>query len=122
MGQVDSEVVLTPDARAAKSARLLLGEFAGPHVGRGMLADAQLLVTELVANSFVHGGLTTDERIVVRVTLTADALRLEVHNPGTAGTIEADRGHGLEMVSRVSESWGVQRDHDTCVWAELARC
>jgi anti-sigma regulatory factor (Ser/Thr protein kinase) len=121
MGQVDSELVLTPDARAAKSARTLLSDCAGPFVGPRLLGDAQLLVTELVANSFVHGDLSAQDRIRVRVHLTAAMLRLEVRNPGIAGTIAPDRGHGLEMVDRISASWGVERGFDTCVWAEIAR-
>ncbi len=128
MDEADSELVLTSSATASKAARTMLVDRAGPFVTARVLGDAKLLVTELVANSFAHGALGVQDRIVVRMHLTAAVLRLEVSNPGTAGTIETNGkdpkgriGHGLEMVRRLSQTWGVERGPDTCVWAELAR-
>ena len=128
MDEADNELVLTSAATASKVARTMLVDCAGPFVTARVLGDAKLLVTELVANSFVHGALGAHDRIVVRMRLTAAVLRLEVRNPGTAGTIETNGkdpkgrlGHGLEMVRRLSRTWGVERGPDTCVWAEIAR-
>ena len=93
-----------------------------------MLSDAQLLVSELVTNSLVHGGIGDHEGIVVRIQLDSEALQLEVRNPGVTGTIasnggdpERGRGFGLDLVSLLSTDWGVRRDGNTAVWAEVSR-
>jgi anti-sigma regulatory factor (Ser/Thr protein kinase) len=123
-----TQIVLPADRKAPGAARALLGLCLGSLLGARMLDDAQLLVSEVVTNSIVHGALGDGASIVVRVHLAADALRLEVHNPGITGTIaagggdlEGGRGFGLELVSLLSTRWGVRRDVDTCVWVEMAR-
>ena len=123
-----TQVVLPADRRAPSAARTLLGLCFGPLLDARVLTDAQLLVSELVTNSLVHGWIGDDEGIVVRIRLDSEALRLEVRNPGVTGTIasnggDAGRGHGfgLELVSLLSTDWGVHRDGDTTVWAEVSR-
>jgi anti-sigma regulatory factor (Ser/Thr protein kinase) len=123
-----TQIVLPADPRAPSAARTLLGLCVGPLLDTRVLSDAQLLVSELVTNSLVHGGLGVDEGIVVRIQLDSDALRLEVRNPGVTGTIASNggdpmlgRGFGLDLVSLLSADWGVRRDGDTAVWAEVSR-
>jgi hypothetical protein len=53
-------------------------------------------------------------------------LRLEIDNPGAAGTIAArdpdsERdGFGLRIVETLADAWGVSRKGHTRVWVELA--
>jgi len=51
-----------------------------------------------------------------------------VRNPGVTGTIASNggdpvrgRGFGLDLVSLLSADWGVRRDGNTAVWAEMSR-
>lgn len=91
------------------------------------LTEAQLLVSELVANSVTHAGLGADERILLEVVVRAGRLRIEVTDPG-AGFFPGRRGMrapefggwGLRLVDQLSRRWGVLRDHRTHVWFELA--
>ena len=94
---------------------------------RRCLADAQLLVAELVANSVRHADAAADAAISVRGHLRADVLCLEVGDRGTSGSIsrrapdlERGGGFGLNLVETLSWRWGVHRDAGTHVWAELA--
>jgi hypothetical protein len=122
------QLVLPVGPGAPTSARKLLARCVGPHVGARVLADAELLASELVTNGVLHSGLKSDASLVVRLRLDADALRLEVTNPGVGGSVAShggapDRGdgYGLEIVALLSADWGVRRGEDTCVWAEMAR-
>jgi anti-sigma regulatory factor (Ser/Thr protein kinase) len=122
------EVVLPADRSAPAAARTLLDLCAGTLHDARLLSDAQLVVSELVTNSLVHGGLGGEDSIVVRLEQDADTLRLEVRNPGVVGEIAAnggDRrrgcGYGLGLVTLLSTAWGVRRDQDTCVWVEMRR-
>jgi anti-sigma regulatory factor (Ser/Thr protein kinase) len=97
------------------------------HVSETMLADAQLLVVELVANSVRHGNAPPDAVVRVRAQIGADVVLLEVEDRGTAGSVarrapdlEHGGGFGLHVVEALSRRWGVNRDAGTRVWAELA--
>jgi anti-sigma regulatory factor (Ser/Thr protein kinase) len=123
-----SQVALPANRKAPSAARTLLALCVGAHLGERVLSDAQLLITELVTNSLVHAQLGEQDSIVVRIRLDAHTLRLAVVNPGNRGTIategsdpENGRGFGLDLVSALSTDWGVRRDEDTCVWADVAR-
>jgi two-component sensor histidine kinase len=95
-------------------------------VDRRVLADAELVVSELVTNSVKHAGLGLDESVRVGATITDGVLRLEVDNPGAAGTIVAHdpdserTGFGLRIVDTLADAWGVSREGHTRVWVELA--
>jgi serine/threonine-protein kinase RsbW len=110
--------------QAASAARTTVADALTGQVDAGVLADAQLVVCELVTNSLRHAELAAHELVRVRATIRDGFVRIEVDNPGTAGTIAVrepnfDRGDGLGVVEAVAHSWGVVRDDDTRVWAEL---
>jgi len=110
------------DDNAPATARHALQELAGT-LDAGLLDDAGLLVTELVANSVRHGA---GDRVHVSLEpAPGGALRCEVVDeghgfepqarsapPGEAG------GYGLFLVEKLSSSWGVE--NHTHVWFELA--
>ena len=86
---------------------------------------ALLIVSELVSNCVRHAHIAGDEPLQLHGWLAADAVRLEVWDPGTEGTVAARQGDdlggfGLALVARLSRDWGVDRDaRGTTVWLEL---
>jgi anti-sigma regulatory factor (Ser/Thr protein kinase) len=118
------DIVSTPDAPAA--ARAAVSAWIGHRLADAMLVDLRLLVGELVANSVVHADVPTGSVVSVRAHVHAGALRVDVGDCGSGGTIAvrtpdlADGGgFGLNVVNVVSRRWGVHRDAGTHVWAEL---
>jgi two-component sensor histidine kinase len=85
------------------------------------LADAVLVLDELVSNALCHGA------VPVRVRLARDAGHLLVEvtdaspRPARQRPPDIDGGRGLLLVDACSRRWGQWR-HDTgkTVWAELA--
>lgn len=99
--------------------RVLVGWDLAP----GTLADAMLVIEELVANVVDHA------RTAFRLTLvrSRDALRIEVDDEGAGGPLlqpldlRAARGRGLQLVDAVAQAWGCDtRGRGKRVWAELA--
>lgn len=123
MAPVQLRVPLT--AAAAATIRHAIGDALAGHVPNRTVADAQLVLSELVTNSFRHAGL--DGRAVLRIaaSLTGGVLRIEVVNDGRDGTVAVrpptvrGGGFGLNLVEMLSRAWGVERNGSTCVWVEL---
>ncbi|MEU9593876.1 ATP-binding protein [Streptomyces sp. NPDC048193] len=100
------------------------------HLGAWGLQDlvdeAQLCVSELVANVITHVGTGTPTTLAVR--LDGTSLRIEVHDPDTralptlvAADFESEGGRGMALVGAVTDRWGVQLGADRKVtWCELA--
>ena len=87
------------------------------------VADATLLASELVSNVILHAG-TSFEVLVDRF---ADRLRVTVCDESTeppsvrAPGPEEVGGRGLLLVTRLSDRWGFEADHQgKSVWFELA--
>jgi anti-sigma regulatory factor (Ser/Thr protein kinase) len=123
-----AEVGLPADVAAPGAARMLIAHCMTGLVGRRVVTDAQLLASELVTNSLRHGGLRDDDPVVVRVSLSAEALRLEVENAGTVGVVAAkppdsqsSGGFGLALVEALAARWGVRRALSTIVWFDMTR-
>lgn len=97
------------------------------HLGAsdGVLADHELVVSELVANAVVHG--RGPIRLTVTVTDTAVEGSVADHGPGrpaltrTCGEEETDHGRGLMIVDALAE-WGWRPADDgpgKSVWYRL---
>jgi len=92
------------------------------------LRDAQLVISELVANAVRHGG-RTGQPILLTVRATPEVMRVEVSDDGQgfdeAPLAEApdDRGGGwgLPIVAALAHRWGVDRGAATTVWFEIDR-
>jgi anti-sigma regulatory factor (Ser/Thr protein kinase) len=111
---------------APVAARSMVTQALTGRVDRCVLADAGLMVSELVTNSVKHAALSADDFVRVDAAVSAGVLHLEVDNPGVAGTIAARDpdseldGFGLGIVDTLADAWGVSRDGHTRVWVELA--
>jgi serine/threonine-protein kinase RsbW len=120
------DVAFAAVPQAASAARRAVADALIGRVDGDVLADAELVVCELVTNSVRHAGLAAYELIRVSATISDGVVRIEVGNPGTVGTIvarepdlERGGGFGLGIVEAVAHGWGVVRDDHTRVWVEL---
>jgi anti-sigma regulatory factor (Ser/Thr protein kinase) len=112
-------------AAARKALATLNGDL---HLVSGArLADAQLLVTELVSNAVRNG---TDDSVALVARVTPSTLRVEVANAGSgfdpaqvpAPSHERPGGWGLRIVDVLAPRWGVEPHADgVLVWFELDR-
>jgi len=122
------EAPLGLDARAPAAARIVVADCLRGRVAASALANAQLVMSELVTNSVCHSGAAADG--TVRVRLTGTMIGLEVEDRGRGGVIaprspdlESGGGFGLNIVQALSERWGLERvvAGGTRVWAQLPR-
>jgi anti-sigma regulatory factor (Ser/Thr protein kinase) len=107
---------------SASQARLFLDQVR-EEVTPAVLEDARLLVSELVANAVEH--VTEEGDIELRISVSADTLRVEVLDPGPSFTPpvrsrESDRGWGLHFTQLLAARWAVDHDGRKRVWFELA--
>ncbi|MCA1843453.1 MAG: response regulator, partial [Actinobacteria bacterium] len=118
-------LLLGPDPRDVATARRFVIERCRDWGCGTVVEEAELVVSELVTNAFVHG----DSRCELRVGLTDAALRLQVldHGPGMPDPQDAahgdEHGRGLLLVSVLCCAWGVEAlpGGGKIVWAELLR-
>ncbi|WP_436987797.1 ATP-binding protein [Streptomyces sp. enrichment culture] len=91
-----------------------------------LVDEAQLCLSELVANVITHVGPGTPATLAV--SLNGTHLRIEVHDPdtralpilGDAG-LDAEGGRGIALVDALADRWGVLLCPDRKVtWCELA--
>jgi anti-sigma regulatory factor (Ser/Thr protein kinase) len=123
-----AEIHLRIDERAPATARAVLAGTLHDQVPALVLEQAQLLASEIVANSVLHCGATPDDTLVFRVELSSRVVRVEVEDPGQGATIaprppDLERGgsFGLNLIKTLSESWGITRSSTgTRVWAQVA--
>jgi serine/threonine-protein kinase RsbW len=120
------EITLTGELDAPARARAAITAWMVGHVAATMLADAQLVVGELVTNSVRHADTPDDAVVRVRAEIRGDALHLQVEDRGSNGSITRRApdlrnggGFGLNMVEELSRRWGVDRAAGTRVWAEI---
>jgi anti-sigma regulatory factor (Ser/Thr protein kinase) len=120
------EAVLAVSPSAPATVRAAMTRWLKDQVPGEVLEDARLLASELVANSIGHADLPLEASLHFAVQLTDGALRVEVRDPGTTGTIaprEPDRelggGFGLYLVDLLATRWGVNRTGGTHVWFEV---
>jgi anti-sigma regulatory factor (Ser/Thr protein kinase) len=120
----ESVLTLQRTVGAPREARERIRRHAAT-LGAQRTEDAVLLVSELVTNAVKYGPEHGEIRLIVA---TDDSrMRITVHDPGAGPLPEMrplDRlpheggGHGLRLVDRVSDRWGVERG-STRVWFEL---
>jgi anti-sigma regulatory factor (Ser/Thr protein kinase) len=108
-------------ARARAALRALAGD-----IDPEQLELLELLISELVTNSFLHGGAGPADLITVQITVCTHTVHGEVSDvgPGFAPddppTPRDIGGLGLVIVDRVTARWGTS-DGGRRVWFELNR-
>jgi anti-sigma regulatory factor (Ser/Thr protein kinase) len=114
---------LPKDPRSAALARDVLARLSG-QVDDRALADAKLLVTELVANAVQH--VPEDGEVSLDVILDNGTLRVGVGDPGQGFAPRPrrpdspkDSGWGLHFVDQLADRWAVEVDSRSEVWFEL---
>jgi anti-sigma regulatory factor (Ser/Thr protein kinase) len=119
-------VRLTPDPEVVTTARHALDRLAD-FLPPEKLEDIRLVVSELVTNSILHAGLSSDEQISLTVSVSASSVRGRVCDPGPGFEVPSKPcprpdlrgGWGLPIVETISDRWGVERNKHACVWFEI---
>ncbi len=118
-----TEAELTARPEAASVARGLL-QTLGNDLHHDVVERAQLLVTEVVTNSVVHG--STKEPIRVSMEAGPETLHVRVSDCGPSFEPEvhlpdggSESGWGLFLVDALADRWGVHSDGDVTVWFEV---
>jgi serine/threonine-protein kinase RsbW len=112
-------------AESAEEVRAVLRGWLAGRVDERELGDAELVATELVANSVRHAGLSASDVVRVRALAADDVLHIEVEDPGRSGRPlrrKADPlkgGLGLNLVDALALQWGVLGSEPTTVWVDL---
>jgi serine phosphatase RsbU (regulator of sigma subunit)/anti-sigma regulatory factor (Ser/Thr protein kinase) len=123
----EQEVVvrLDGDPDAIRTARRAVSELE-PALGRELMENVTLLVSELVTNSVRHAGAAESAPIELRATVFADHVRVEVNDQGTGFEPRLRRpdpgsrsGWGLYLVDQLADRWGVTRDVGAGAWFEI---
>jgi anti-sigma regulatory factor (Ser/Thr protein kinase) len=114
-------MLLEPTADSPALAREYCdGVLADKHCDPETVADARLVVSELVTNAVLHARTP----IEVQVLVAAETLRIEVTDSGLDRPhmwAEHDRGgRGLPIVQAVASGWGVvDQGSRKTVWCEI---
>ena len=111
---------LPRDRTSIRAARGLVASHAGG-LSDAQLADACLMVSELVTNALVHG----TGAIGLRIATTPDRVTIEVADDGHGDvaiepTPSSSGGWGLRVVDELADGWGAHKG-STRVWFELAQ-
>lgn len=116
------ELVLGAEPESVPAARRFATTALAGHQ-HDLVADAELVVTELVTNAALHGA----PPIRLRVRSNPDGVRIEVHDAGHRMPVPARRntaamtGRGLSLVGAITGRWGVEPENGgKVVWAELS--
>jgi anti-sigma regulatory factor (Ser/Thr protein kinase) len=120
------DVRLAPDPEVVTTARHALDQLADL-LPPEKLEDVRLVVSELVTNSILHAGLSSDEQISLTVSVSASSVRGRVCDPGPGFDVASKPcprpdlrgGWGLPIVETISDRWGVERNKHACVWFEI---
>jgi len=110
---------------APARAREALAEALDGRVSVRAEGDALIVVSELVTNAIRHGGASAATgELAVHAALRAQALRIEVTDPGPGFEAgghgpRADGGYGLHLLDRLATRWGVSGADPVTVWVEL---
>ena len=113
-----------PTDAAPSLARQAIAAVAGD-IPSSPLWSTQLLTSELITNSLVHGASGSSDTIALVIEVEREILRVEVSERAAAGTPErkaptADGGYGLTLVDELSSRWGTYREGQRNVtWFEV---
>lgn len=118
------ELRLAPEPASIPQGRRHAVEVAAAHLAPGVLADFELLISEVLTNAVRHGG---GEEVLLALTPKATFLCVQVTDGGggfvpVPRAMDADEvgGFGLFLVEHLTRRWGMTRERGrTRVWFEL---
>lgn len=122
------EAILPPVAASLAEARRMVNDATDAPVE--VVEDAQLILTELLANEIKHGRYDPNDPLICSVRPTPKALRIEVRHSGPAFRMpkrpvdpplrHRETGWGLALITRLADRWGVDEARGARqVWAEI---
>jgi anti-sigma regulatory factor (Ser/Thr protein kinase) len=119
-----ASIDLPPVPSSVPAARRLVRDVLHTWAAPQDREDAELLVTELVANVVDHAG---GDALTLELTLAGAWLRVGVVDGSAVRPIvremshQRERGRGMRLVAEIAQRWGAE-DHDggKRVWFELA--
>jgi anti-sigma regulatory factor (Ser/Thr protein kinase) len=119
------EATLVCGPEAASAARKVVSRWLDGGANAEFHDDARLLVSELVSNSVRHADQPPGAPLRIRAFGVGGVVRVEVEDRGQGSLRRrADRpgqgGFGLQLVEVLAARWGVNHEHGTRVWFELA--
>ena len=114
---------------APSGARAALDLLTVEHFDETACDQLRLMVSELVANSVVHGGAgTLDDDIELTVELSRAVLRVECSDPlggfdlpTAVARAPGGGGFGLEIIGALSSRWGTRHGPAGSTWFEYDR-
>jgi anti-sigma regulatory factor (Ser/Thr protein kinase) len=120
---VDEEADFPAELASAAAARRFAASVLRSWRCDALVAEAELLISELVVNAVLHA----DSAVTVHLALRPGTLRVEVADTSPVQPEQravdptAVTGRGLLIVDTVASSWGVDPTADgKVVWFELA--
>lgn len=123
-----SKVLLPHAPSSVGAARRKLGADLRAHgIPESLVADAVLVLSELLSNAVRHADPLPGTQVRVSWRLTGGTLELAVSDGGGQGrphpevpSATSTSGRGLGIVERLSTRWGVRsNEHGCTVWAVL---
>ena len=114
---------IDPQPEGPAQARQIIAEELSSRLPASVVDDIKLMVSELVTNGIVHGGMERDVPVMLEL-LVNGRIRCRVldHGPGFAARVgheAAGGGFGLMVVERLADRWGMQHSpQQTEVWFE----
>lgn len=116
----------SPDA-SSEARRVVVSDLEAREVPDPIIDEAELVLSELVANSLRHASPLTDGTIRVHWKAKNDIVEIEVSDGGGSTTPSVRRpqpwapsGRGLRIVRSLAHEWGVLEDRGTVtVWAAV---
>ena len=120
-GQHVARVFSQGDRSAPREARAAVAALTG--IDERARHDLLIVVSELVANAVRHAPHVPTGEILLTVAREAEALRVEVRDPGygfdPSPGPRSEGGLGLRIVERIARDWGIVGGGRTLVWCEI---
>jgi anti-sigma regulatory factor (Ser/Thr protein kinase) len=111
----------------AKTRRVLVSDLEGRDIATETVGEAEIVVSELIANALRHARPLADGMIRVHWKVKAGVVEVEVSDGGGVSTprpapqsLWASNGRGLRIVRSLAHEWGVTEERGgRTVWAAL---
>ena len=122
------EAILPAVPSSLAQARRMVSDV--PDAPSDVVENAQVVLTELLANEIKHGRHDRDDPLICSVRRRPRALRIEVRHSGSSFAMpltpvdppleRREAGYGLALITRLADRWGVEEARGARqVWAEI---